>query len=425
MIRPQADQKNIELIQKNTHQNVIINSDYQKCHHILQNLIANAIKFTEKGKVEIELIQGNEKIEIKVIDTGIGISAENLASIFDEFRQADSSTTRRYGGTGLGLAIAKKYAHLLGGTIQVQSSIDQGSIFTLTLPVNYSEENRIEEMPIYKPSIKAPTKLKFSENKQKTILLIDDSEAVIVQMKDFLDESGYEIITAQNGQEALDEISQNRPDAIILDLMMPDIDGYDVLKTIRNTEATAQIPVLILTAKDLSKDDLNLLIRNNVHQLIQKGDVNRNELLKAIADLYKTGTSEELNIKTHKKSNERLNILVVEDNSDNMLTVKAIFEDKHNIYEAADGLEAITLAKKHKPDLILMDIALPGIDGIEAFKRIRLSGEFSHIPIIALTASAMTSDRETILAFGFEAYISKPINEKEFFRTINRVLYGI
>lgn len=425
MIRPQADQKNIEFIQKNTHQNVIINSDYQKCHHILQNLIANAIKFTEKGKVEIELIQGNEKIEIKVIDTGIGISAENLISIFDEFHQADSSTTRRYGGTGLGLAIAKKYAHLLGGTIQVQSSIDQGSIFTLTLPVNYSEENRIEEMPIYKPSIKAPTKLKFSENKQKTILLIDDSEAVIVQMMDFLDESGYEIITAQNGQEALDKISQNRPDAIILDLMMPDIDGYDVLKTIRNTEATAQIPVLILTAKDLSKDDLNLLIRNNVHQLIQKGDVNRNELLKAIADLYKTGTGEELNIKTHKKSNERLNILVVEDNSDNMLTVKAIFEDKHNIYEAADGLEAITLAKKHKPDLILMDIALPGIDGIEAFKRIRLSGELSHIPIIALTASAMTTDRETILAFGFEAYISKPINEKEFFRTINRVLYGI
>ena len=140
------------------------------------------------------------------------------------------------------------------------------------------------------------------------ILVTDDSKMarkmVIKTLTEILQDS-VEIHEAQNGQEALDKISQNRPDAIILDLMMPDIDGYDVLKTIRNTEATAHIPVLILTAKDLSKDDLNLLIRNNVHQLIQKGDVNRNELLKAIADLYKTGTSEELNIKTHKKSNER------------------------------------------------------------------------------------------------------------------------
>ena len=427
MIRPQADEKNIELKQNKSQQSIFINSDYHKCRHILQNLIANAIKFTEKGKVEIDLIKEKEKLEIRVIDTGIGISAENLEKIFDEFRQADSSTTRRYGGTGLGLAIAKKYANLLGGTITVVSSIDQGSVFTLILPIIYSEENRIIEKPVYKPSSRPSTLEKMSTNKQKTILLVDDSEPFIIQMKDFLYESGFEIITAQNGQEALDKISQIIPDTIILDLMMPDIDGFEVLKTIRNAEATAQIPVLVLTSKHLTKEDSSFLIKNNVHQLIQKEDVNRVELLKALADLHRTGTTEELIIKnkTQTRTNERLNILVVEDNSDNMLTVKAIFEEKHNIYEATDGLEGIAMAIKYKPDLILMDIALPGIDGIEAFKRIRLNGELSHIPIIALTASALTSDRETILAFGFEAYISKPINEKEFFRTINRVLYGV
>lgn len=302
MIRPQADVKNIELKQKESQQSIFINSDYHKCRHILQNLIANAIKFTEKGKVEIELIKEKEKIKIKVIDTGIGISAENLVGIFDEFRQADSSTTRRYGGTGLGLAIAKKYANLLGGTIHIESAIDQGSVFTLTLPLNYSEDNRVVEL-----------------------------------------------------------------------------------------------------------------------------EQNRGKLLKSANDLNNDATPQVLSIvnKKDKNTKERLNILVVEDNSDNMLTVKAILEEKHNIYEATDGLEALVLANKYKPDLILMDVALPGIDGIEAVKRIRLNGELSHIPIIALTASAMTSDRETILAFGFEAYISKPINEKEFFRTINRVLYGV
>lgn len=426
MIRPQADQKKIELIQKNNRHKVYINSDYNKCRHILQNLIANAIKFTEKGKVEIEIIEEKDEFEIKVIDTGIGISAENLEKIFDEFRQADSSTSRRYGGTGLGLAIAKKYANLLGGTVKVQSSIDQGSVFTLTLPINYSEDKRVIEKPVYKPLSKPTTLKKLYGDKQKTILLVDDSEPAIIQMKDFLQESGYEILTAQNGKEALDTISQTIPDAIILDLMMPGIDGFNVLQTIRNAETTAQIPVLILTAKHITKEDLNFLTKNNVHQLIQKGDINREELLRAINDLYKTGTNEELNIvqKKNKKTKEKLNILVVEDNSDNMLTVRAILEDIYIIYEATDGTEAIELANKYKPDLILMDIALPGIDGIEAFKTIRMNGELAHIPIIALTASAMTSDRETILASGFDAYISKPIDENEFFGTINRVLYG-
>jgi len=203
------------------------------------------------------------------------------------------------------------------------------------------------------------------------------------------------------------------------------MDGFEVLQTIRNAEPTSAIPVLILTAKQITKEDLRLLKRNNVHQLIQKGDVNRAELLSSVASLVFTEKPEVVKPDLDIQNIEgKPVILIVEDNSDNMITVKAILDDNYTVLEAEDGAQGIVMAKKHIPHLILMDIALPGVDGIEAFNIIRNIGQLSHIPIVALTASAMTSDRETILANGFDGYIAKPIDEKVFFNTINRVLYG-
>ena len=432
MIQPQAIQKDIELISKTDENDFIITGDNNKCRHILQNLVGNAVKFTEKGKVEISSIQQGNNIEITITDTGIGISENHLTHIFDEFRQADSGTSRRFGGTGLGLAIAKKYANLLGGTIEVKSTLEQGSSFVFILPLNYIAENKISE-PI-KDVVEFNDVLEFKKatpailrksDSLKTILLVDDSEPAIIQLKDFMEESGYRILVAHNGPEALAIISQIIPDAMILDLMMPEMDGFEVLKTIRNAEPTASIPVLILTAKHITKEDLKMLKRNNVHQLIQKGDVNRVELLNSVASLVFTENAEV--IKQENKIQEIVGkpiILLVEDNLDNMLTVKAILEDKYTLLEAEDGTQGILLAKKHLPHLILLDISLPGMDGIEVFNIIRNVGQLSHVPIVALTASAMAMDRATILAHGFDGYISKPIDEKVFFNTINKVLYG-
>jgi CheY-like chemotaxis protein len=211
---------------------------------------------------------------------------------------------------------------------------------------------------------------------------------------------------------------------MILDLMMPGIDGFEVLETIRNAEATAHIPVLILTAKHITKDELKFLKRNNIHELIQKGDIKRNELLNAVSSMVPT---ESITIKTPRKLQDikgKPIVLAVEDNPDNMLTVKAILAQDFTVIEATDGIKGIALAKKHLPNLILMDIALPGMDGIEAFKAIRNDPRLEYIPIIALTASAMVSDRETILGYGFDAYIAKPIDERIFFKTIKETLYG-
>jgi CheY-like chemotaxis protein len=255
---------------------------------------------------------------------------------------------------------------------------------------------------------------------------VDDSEPAIIQIKDFLEESGFKILTANDGAEALAIIDVVIPDAMILDLMMPGVDGFEVLKSLREVDKTAHIPVLILTAKHITKEDLKFLKSNNVHQLIQKGDINREDLLLSISGLVKIETVEEVE-KTKREIKPIIGkpcVLIVEDNPDNMITVKALLGDNYTIIEAIDGFEGVAMAKKYKPDFVLMDIALPGMDGVEAFKEIRKIGELSHMPIIALTASAMTSDRETILAYGFDAYLVKPINEKVFFKTIGEVLKG-
>ncbi len=428
MIRPQAKQKGIELMLPEGDCDVAISSDADKFHHIMQNLIANAVKFTEKGTVSISAVVKEKSIAITVEDTGIGISEANMEHVFEEFRQADSTTSRRFGGTGLGLAIAQKYAHMLGGSISVRSTLGVGSKFTLEIPLNYAvadcavvpkalnEVSRKEKMSVAQP---------MEAVAGKTILLVEDSEPAIIQLKDFMEEFGYKLLVAHSAKEALTIIEHTIPDAMILDLMMPDIDGFDMLKMMREAELTSHVPVLILTAKHITKDELSFLKRNNIHQLIRKGDVNRIELLNAVAEMVAPKEVAEVQSKRAPQVIEgKPVILVVEDNPDNMTTAKALLSPEFTVLEAIDGKAGVEMAKKYLPHLILMDIALPDIDGIAAFKIIRNDARMQQIPVIALTASAMTSDREAILAHGFDAFIAKPIENKLFLKTINNMLYG-
>lgn len=428
MLHPQANQKNLELFFASSGSDLFIYSDADKCRHILENMIGNAVKFTEQGKVEVSAQLRGNHLEIKVTDTGIGISADHLRHIFDEFRQADSSTTRRFGGSGLGLAIAQKYSNLLGGTISVKSTLGKGSEFTLSLPLRYLSEHGIVEVKTTTNSpqaIKGPLLRPASTSSPKTILLVEDNESAIIQIKDLVEEMGYRVLVAHAASEAFEIIDQIIPDAMMLDLLMPDIDGFEVLETLRNAEPTAHIPVLILTAKHITKDELRFLRRNNIHQLIQKGDVNREELQNAVTTMLfpQTVEAEKPQRKPHPIEGKPV-ILVVEDNPDNLLTLKALLNGPYTVLEATDGRSGIEMAKEYKPNLVLMDIALPGIDGLKAFKSIRELPELQHIPIIALTASAMPQDREEILAHGFDAFIAKPIIENYFFQVLSEVLYG-
>lgn len=419
LIEPQALEKQIELRFVPLCQDLSLTSDLKKFRHIVQNIIGNAVKFTEKGFVEIRAEKNEKYLKVVISDTGIGITESQIKHIFDEFRQADNSTSRRFGGTGLGLSIAKKYAELLGGSISVKSALGEGSIFTLLLPIVISE-NRME-LPKDKPIAPEKPLKDHSDTNCKTILLVEDSEPALIQLSDVLQEGGYRMLMARNGHEALESISQTIPDAMILDLMMPGMDGFEVLKTLREEERTAHVPVLILTAKHISKEELKFLKRNNIHQLVQKGDINRNELLRAVEEMaFKSLEGTIQPTIDHSKPC----ILVVEDNPDNMLTAKALLSDQYQVLEAVDGHEALLMARIHLPRLILMDIELPGIDGIEAFKKIRGDAHTQNIPIVALTASAMTTERETILAYGFDGYIAKPIDQVIFSETIKKIIYG-
>ena len=428
LINPQARQKNVEL--KFTPGVTVLNmtTDAEKLSHILQNLIGNAVKFTEQGMVTVKTDESNDQVFITVTDTGIGIAEYQLPYIFDEFRQADSSTSRRFGGTGLGLALARKYTRLLGGEISVRSTLNQGSEFTLSLPLKYNpviNKGKPNSPASLTFMIDQPAREQEGDFKSKSVLLVEDSEPAIIQIKDLMEDQGINILIARDGQEALDLISQNTPDAMILDLMMPGIDGFQVLKAVRESEITSHLPVLILTAKFVTKSELSFLKANNIHQLIRKGDVNLEELVRVVKEML-TGGHQPVEGPLQESIHEQNTplVLVVEDNPDNMLAANALLEGKFKVLGAKDGFEGVKMAKEYKPIIILMDIELPGMSGIEAFKKIRKDPELMDIPVIALTASAMARDQETILAHGFDAYIAKPIDESTFFGVINRTLYG-
>lgn len=413
IIDPEAKDKGIKLTNEVSEDFPEIVSDIDKCMHILMNIIGNAVKFTDKGSVRITSVLKEREISILVSDSGIGIAQENLDVIFDEFRQADESLSRKKGGTGLGLAIAKKYAKILGGDIAVESTPEKGSTFILILPLETHESTSLpKDVPTR--VIETSSQQTFAIAQTKNVLIVDDSEPAIIQTTDILKEQGYHVHIARNGKEAVEQIGKHQFDGMILDLMMPEMDGFQVLKSIRSLEKHSMIPVLILSAKHITKEELSFLKSNNVIQLIQKGAVDRKELVRAVAKLLSQESRKEKNIlkrKTGKKTSEKLVVLVIEDNSDNMLTVKAILEDTYEIIEAADGIEGVSKAEKVKPDIILMDISLPQMDGFQAFSKIRSNKELLHIPIIALTARAMSSDRDVILNYGFDGYISKPIDK--------------
>ena len=430
LIEPQALQKNIRINCLKNDQLPDIQSDYEKCRHILQNIIANAVKFTEKGAVDISSTSDEQFVNIEVRDTGIGISKEYLSQIFEEFRQADNSNARKYGGTGLGLSIAKKYSEFIGGSISVTSVQGKGSTFSLKLPLKQNSPALGEETTIV---VKSSTSAKYlpdismQEKGAKTILIVEDSEASVLQLKDILTLEGYNWMVARNGAEALELIEQKIPDAMILDLMMPEVDGFEVLKSIRGKEETSRIPVIILTAKFVTKEELSFLKHNHIHQLIQKGDINKNQLIEAVASMtFPKEEEQSENIPKDKISLKPISgipvILVVEDNLDNMLTVKALLKEHGTILEATDGKEGLKKAVLHSPDLILMDIALPEMNGIETLAAIRKEESLKDIPVIALSASAMKGDREQFLACGFTDYVSKPIDNNQLLSVINEYL---
>ncbi len=424
LMRPQAELKNLLLESTYAAEVPIIHSDAAKCRQILINLVGNAVKFTDAGVVRVHARIDDASLRIDVSDTGPGISPEYAGRIFEEFQQVDDGTARRHEGTGLGLAIARRYAELLGGSISLESTPGEGATFTVLLPLR--EEKGVH---VAAPPRRSNARTSPPRGEGKRMLVVEDDEGVRTQLRDILSRNGYEVLTANDGHEAMMRV-ESVPDGIILDLMMPGVDGFEVLRQLRTHPRGQGVPVLILTAKHVTKEELAFLRGNNIHELIRKGDISGSELLQLLADMLHLedhGVVKEVNpdaAASFQQLQHRPRILVVEDNPDNLSTVVALLGEHCELFCATDGPQAVEIAEREQPELALLDISLPGMDGFQVLERLRSSEALQTLPVVALTARALTEDRNEILARGFDAYLAKPVDATQLETTIVSMLHG-
>jgi len=429
---PIIKEKNLDF-NMNIMENIpMIYSDESKLHQVLQNIVSNAVKFTEKGEIKIQATLNSNKIYIEVEDTGVGIPQNELKHIFDEFRQVDGSSSRMYEGTGLGLAIAIKMMKIIGGDIKVKSKIKKGSTFIISFPFKYSKNNatgiqisKHNEKNDFYGQENIDEKIETEkENSDVRILIVEDNETAVIQVKSILKNENYVVDVATDGKKALEYLKHTIPDGIILDLMMPNVDGFEVIKEMMKNSLTKEIPILVLTAKDITSKELSKLTANKIYKLIQKGDIDTKKFLAIIKSMLKDKQKSNAELKKNNHGKTKINVLVIEDNQDNLTTIKAILKNKFNIYEAENGKKALNIIAAEKIDVILLDMTLPEMSGEEIVKIIKTSSEFNNIPIIAVTAMAMKNDREKCLEMGCADYVSKPINHIVLINTIEKCLHS-
>ncbi|HMA37457.1 MAG TPA: response regulator [Chloroflexia bacterium] len=361
-------------------------ADQTKVRQVLLNLLSNAAKFTHHGLVTLQISRETDTsgrwIQFRVTDTGIGMRADQVQQLFREFWQADPSTTRRYGGTGLGLALSRHFCQLMEGDIQVESQPDVGSTFTVRLPAlvipdaggaGALEPTRRRDLgpaPAARPD-RAPA---------GTVLVIDDDPAACDIIARFLTKAGFGIQVAANGEDGLRLARALHPVAITLDVLMPNMDGWAVLTTLKADPELADIPVLVLSIVDNPELGFSL---GAAEYLIKPVAADR---LTAIVTRYRR-TPPVVN------GHPAGQILVVEDDSSTRDLLRHSLEsDGWDVVVAADGPAALEQARTHPPDLVLLDLMLPGMDGFQVLAGLRQIPGGPAIPVVVLTARDLTPE---------------------------------
>jgi PAS domain S-box-containing protein len=432
-IKQMALKKNIYLSTRIPDNVGSIQADARRLRQVLINLLSNAVKFTpEDGSVtlEVRLEQAEEHrstgagevnsalspsssphLCFCVRDTGIGIAPENIGKLFQAFVQIDSSLNRQYTGTGLGLALVQSIAALHGGTVSVESEVGRGSCFTVRLP--YQVNGEVARMQAVTP---LPSHFFPVDNAQ--VLIIEDSLAAAEQIARYLSECGMQPIIYPHGEGALEEVLRVKPALTILDIQLPNLSGWNVLTQLKTHPQTQDIPVLIVSVVDERSKALALGASEHLVK-----PVNREEFQATLKKLqYPTVPESTAPMVVPEPSSEHPLLLLAEDNQANIDTISGYLESRgYRLILANDGQQAINMAKAHRPNLILMDIQMPGMDGLEAMRRIRAEGQ-TDVPIIALTALAMPSDQEKCLEAGADEYLAKPIKLKQLAATIQKLL---
>ena len=362
--------------------------DLTKIRQSLLNLLSNAAKFTHDGQITLCVQRAQEGgvdwLTFAVSDTGIGIPADKIDHVFEEFSQADESTTRDYGGTGLGLAISRRFCRLLGGTLTVKSQPGEGSTFTILLPAilpgSTTRETRGEAVPAKTAA---------------TVLVIDDDAEVREIIEQSISCDDITVVTATSAEEGLRLAHEIQPAAITLDVMMPDMDGWTVLRTLKADPSLREIPVVMLSMGNDKTGGYSLGATDYLTK-----PVDREQLLNTLSCYYPAG--------------ETRPVLLVEDDADTReMMTRILLKSGREVIEADNGREALHLLSEIRPVLILLDLMMPVMDGFDFLLEMRTHAEWQDIPVIVLTAKDLTEEDQRILNGRVEQVFEKSAYSRE------------
>jgi signal transduction histidine kinase/CheY-like chemotaxis protein len=408
----------------------IVGGDPTRLRQVLVNLVGNAIKFTEKGEVFIRLRpeffeeEGKPvcRLFFAVQDTGIGISEQEVARLFESFTQADSSTTRRFGGTGLGLAISRRLVEGMGGAIDVDSHCGRGTTFTFSA--------------VFPVASGSWCPLPAVELKGLKTLVIDDNPTNRFILGEFLSSWEMEPALADGGARGVEMLEEaaagGKPfQLLLLDAHMPDVDGFTVAERIKENPALAGLTVMMLTSDDISGHAARCRELGIGSYLIKP--VSQSDLHDALVEALAAGGSPRFSPASAAASpadgKVAGHILIVEDNDINRRLAVTLLEKKgwrvSAVSDGAQAVEAVEAVRNGGFDLVLMDVQMPVMDGLEATRRIRaLAAPAGEIPIVGLTAHAMKEDQARCLAAGMDSYVPKPVNPPLLYAAIDELLRG-
>ena len=404
--------------------------DSLRLGQILINLSNNAVKFTDTGEIVVatELVKKDKAqvtLKFSVHDTGIGMTAEQAAKLFQPFAQADSSTTRKYGGTGLGLTISKRLAEMMGGKIWVESNPGQGSTFSFTANLGLGKERAKKR---FKPA---------SELRGMQVLVVDDNATSRSIFQEMLESFSFEVSLASSGEEGITELEaagKDKPfELVIMDWKMPGMDGIEASKRIKDHKGLIKIPPIILVTAYGREEVMQQAEQVGLEGILLK-PVNSSMLFDTIMQAFGEAVPETSRIaQRHEQEAEALKhirgaqLLLVEDNEINQQVAREILEGAGlNVTMATDGQEAVNAVKENNFDAVLMDVQMPVMDGYTATKTIRKweggmrnKGK-ARIPIIAMTAHAMAGDEDKSLQAGMNGHVTKPIDPDQLFATLQK-----
>lgn len=382
-------------------------TDENKLKQILLNLLSNAAKFTERGSITIRVQRGQlvaathngdpnrAWITIEVQDTGIGIAPQHQATVWEEFRQIDGSLSRQYEGTGLGLAIVRRLVRLLGGEIELHSVVDQGSTFRFSLPARFPMQEGSAQPAAPVQGTIARSDSRYRSNDRPLVLVVDDDVEVIYILEKYLRDDGYQIETAQTGDDAIAKARQLRPFAMTLDVMLPGRDGWEVIQELKSDPQTSDIQIIMLSMLDNRQLGYSL---GATDYLVKP--VSRNDLLRRLGQLREGRTLRDV-------------VVIDDDPIESRVLSTALTDEGLKVTAFTGGSPALEWLAHHTPDLITLDLMMPGMDGFEVLDALRRQEHLKDVPVLIITAKDIFPEDRTRLNGRISAIIQKGPRQRE------------